>query len=119
MKNEIRMIIKPSHRPSAIDNGWGNGYILIPMEHELHNIHYDNIDIEAYCGLTFSEIITEDRIDSWKLSEDMLGMWAIGFDTAHYGDTKSNRSKDWVLIETYRLMMRVENGEYKIKKDLD
>ena len=35
------------------DFGWGNGYVLIPQGHPLHGKHYDEIDVDVHCGLTF------------------------------------------------------------------
>lgn len=68
--------------------GWGNGYVCLPDWHPLFNVHYDNIYVNVYGGLTFSEYDPQSK------------HWIIGFDTNH-----SSRKiiYDDVLKETLEL----------------
>jgi len=85
------------------DFGWGNGYALIPKENPLHGMHYDNINIPIHCGLTFSELVDEQMVDSWGLDNEDIGMWCVGFDTCHHADTLEKWPKEAVEKETERL----------------
>jgi hypothetical protein len=52
-----------------------NGYIEIPEFHPWYEAEYDNLtEIEVHGGITFSDYISGSN------------MWAIGFDTNHFGD---------------------------------
>ena len=44
-------------RRGITDFGWGNGYVLIPQDHQLHGKDYSDIDIYVHGGLTFSEYV--------------------------------------------------------------
>ncbi len=61
-------------------------------------------------GLTFSDLIDGEMIEEWyDLTEADKGMWIIGFDTVHYGDTLSNRPKKYVQKEADSLLAQVKN----------
>ena len=79
--------------------GWGNGYVLLPKEHPAFGIDYDCIHIDVHGGLTFSE--KSDQIT------DITEMWAVGFDTGHYGDNEENWTKEDVIVETLRLLKQL------------
>lgn len=104
----MKIITLPaSYLVHGIKHGWGNGYVLIPPGHPYHGVGYDDIPVEVHGGLTFSDIITQDLVDSeWadgKLDNADVGYWAVGFDTAHYGDNLRKWTKEAVLAETQRL----------------
>lgn len=90
---------------SGISVGWGNGYVAIPKGHPLYEMDYDSIhrktDIEIHGGLTFSEnsIIGQP--------EETKGMWIIGFDCAHLGDTPETCPQEFVEAEAQRLLEQV------------
>lgn len=108
MKVVIREI---TWMPSLVHCGWGNGYVLIPEGHELHGVDYNEIDVDVHGGLTFSELVTEEMAERWGIfSPEDIGMWCIGFDTAHYGDTKENWSKEAVQKEAEMLRVRISNN---------
>jgi hypothetical protein len=99
----------------AFDVGWGNGYVIVPKEHPIYKIHYDNINVDINGGLTFSRLV-EDLIKSnWKgfdnitIPEELKNGWIVGFDTAHYGDTLERWSKEAVEAETERLKEQLIN----------
>lgn len=87
-----------------LDWGWGNGYVLLPKEHKYYGVHYDNIPVDVHYGLTYSEEVTEGHLKGFDmLTPEDIGMWMIGFDTAHYGDNLEKWSKEAVIAETERL----------------
>jgi hypothetical protein len=78
----------------SFDRGWGNGYVAIPEGHPWFGKDYDSIEqVEINGGLTFSDMIN--------------GMWVIGFDTAHYGDTMTRWPKEAVEQEANDLLLQV------------
>lgn len=77
----------------SFDWGWGNGYVAIPKGHPYYGRHYDDIDVRIHGGLTYGRM------------ED--GMWVIGFDTAHGGDTLERWSELDVKMEAARLWDQV------------
>ncbi len=68
-------------------HGWGNGYVGLPLWHPYYKMEYEFLPIDCHGGLTFGEL-DED--------EDL---WVIGFDTAHWGDNKTEWSKERVQKE--------------------
>lgn len=92
--------------PYKIDTGWGNGYVLLPVDNKYHGKDYDEInnDIDVHGGLTYSRLVTQAHIDHWdELKQEDLGMWIIGFDTGHYQDDSARWPKEEVIRETERL----------------
>lgn len=87
----------------SIDFGWGNGYVLIPQGHNLHGKHYNDIKVNIHFGLTFSALVDDDMIEDWNLDKEDKGMWCVGFDTMHFGDTLDKWPKEEVEKETERL----------------
>jgi hypothetical protein len=85
----------------GFDQGWGNGYVLLPKGHKYHGISYDEIDLDVHGGLTYSEHISKDFLKRSDLTDDEieqidLDSWCIGFDTAHYGDNEHNCPESYV-----------------------
>lgn len=108
MEQKIKTHIKEfGSKLSTISKGWGTGYVLIPEGHPLHGKHYDEIDLDVHGGLTYSDIITTESAKAFGLSDNELGMWMIGFDTAHYDDNEENCPMEYVQIEANRLMQQV------------
>ena len=87
-----------------------NGYVAIPKGHPLYGVHYDDINIKAHEGLTYSENYLRDIIKP----KDRL--WVLGFDTANSTDTVDTRSQAYVELETRALAKRIANKEYTIGK---
>jgi hypothetical protein len=94
------------------DFGWGNGYVLIPKNNPLHGKHYDEINVDVHGGLTFSELLDSEMIESWKLDKEDEGKWCVGFDTAHYGDNLSKWTKEKVQEEAEKLKKQLINYKY-------
>src|SRR5271156_5526990 len=65
------LVIEPDTEQEAWFGGFLCGYIKISENHPYFGIDYDEMDLDAHCGLTFGEIND--------------GHW-IGFDCAHAGD---------------------------------
>jgi len=84
--------------------GWGNGYVAIPKGNKFYGMPYNNIPVNVHGGLTFSELVDEDFMTQWELTDDYLGMWVVGFDTCHYGDNKEKWTKEKVQEETDDLL---------------
>ena len=108
---------------SAMDRGWGNGYVALPPGHTFYGMDYDKIHCECAInvngGLTFAS-----KVEKWpELPEGCEDWWVIGFDTAHFGDTISTWPKEAVEQEAERLKEQVDKPEYylgtKIKNFLD
>lgn len=107
MKN---FIIENTWLPrGSFDFGWGNGYVLIPKGHKLFGVDYNDIDVNVHGGLTYSQEITADHIERLGLEVEDIGMWCVGFDTAHYQDTLSEWSKEKVQEEANKLMNQLES----------
>jgi hypothetical protein len=90
----------------AMDYGWGNGYVLIPRDHCLWGVYYDDIPVEVHGGLTFNDLIEEEILENKNFSsitKEDIGSWMVGFDTCHSGDTLEKWSKEAVQAETDRL----------------
>jgi hypothetical protein len=85
------------------DFGWGNGYVLLHKEHPWHGLHYDDIPVDIHGGLTYSSEVTKDGLKRLGLEPEDEGMWMIGFDTCHLGDTLSKWTKERVQKEAERL----------------
>jgi hypothetical protein len=90
------------------DFGWGNGYVIIPEDHPMYGVHYDEIPVDVHGGLTFSESVKDMDIENWPQIEGIKGGWVVGFDTCHYGDTESRWTKERVQKETDRLGKQLE-----------
>ena len=82
------------------EKGWGNGYVRIPEGHPYYEKTYDDIDVRVHGGLTFGDhIFGRDKYFS-------DGYW-VGFDTAHYGDTKESWPMERVFQETIHLFKEI------------
>lgn len=96
-------------RKSDIDfceTGWGNGYVLLPPDHEYFGKSYDEINnhVDVHYGLTYGGLVNDKMIDFWQeLTKEDEGMWCIGFDTAHYEDTLLTWPKEAVEKEAEQL----------------
>jgi hypothetical protein len=92
-------IVKSEPNP-YLEKGWGNGYVRIPEGHPYYEKTYDDIPVSVHGGLTFSNHVFEDG----EYFSD--GYW-VGFDTAHYGDTKERWPMDKVMEETIYLFKEI------------
>jgi hypothetical protein len=90
-------------RTPMLDIGWGNGYVLLPQDHPWFGKHYDSISCDVHGGITLADPVTPSDIDKHGLSPHHLGMWCIGFDTCHGGDSLDKWPKSKVIEETYNL----------------
>ena len=84
----------------GLDFGWGNGYVRLPSNHPWFDKDYDDIKVSVNGGLTFGKHIYS-------------GMYAIGFDTAHYMDTLAKWPKEAVVAETRRLKQQAVLAYFK------
>jgi hypothetical protein len=93
MKEYMKLI--PNTWLGTYDCGWGNGYVILPINHPFHGAPYDVINnfVSVHGGLTYS-----------NRADDGHAGWCVGFDTAHLADTKERWPREAVLAETERLM---------------
>jgi len=86
-----------------VDTGWGNGYVVIPKDHKLAGVDYDDIDVDIHGGLTFATIAKDIR--NWKELPDDCddNDWVVGFDCAHFNDNLITCSKSYVESEVESL----------------
>jgi hypothetical protein len=97
-------------REMGLDFGWGNGYVILPAGHIFHGNTMGIADCSVHGGLTYSEIITREMIDSPKWPQLMLedeGSWIIGFDTFHNGDSLEQVSREYVERELLSLVAQI------------
>ena len=95
------------------DRGWGNGYVVLNKKNPLHGKQYDEIDLDVNGGLTFSSSISD--IQEWPESKGYdMDSWVLGFDTANFGDTLANFSKNAVIAETKKLLATCQEMEETI-----
>jgi len=105
MKNqELIAFTVETHMPGI--GGWGNGYVAIPEGHSCFGMDYDAIhdkyEIDVNGGLTFARYKHGKR-------PDITGMWIVGFDTLHYGDTMERWPDEAsVMREAIRLKEQLE-----------
>lgn len=102
--------------------GWGNGYVLIPPEHPLFGLGYDHPAIYAlsvHGGITYAECLTVSHflITKGYVSENYLGYWVLGFDTAHYGDYLGNWTKEAVEKETAKLEAQLKSYQVSLSNE--
>ena len=112
IENHLRRLMRETYS----DFGWGNGYVLLPHNHPLYDVHYDDISVNVHGGLTFSERFDSENFLEWIKDLDFHGdvtlenyqkfegYWMIGFDTAHYGDDLISCSEHYVVNETEDLL---------------
>lgn len=93
---------------SLMDFGWGNGYVIIPKEHRLHGLDYDDIDVDIHGGLTFSKLVDEKMTSKFNLEPSDIGSWCIGFDTCHYEDSLLEWTKERVEEEVEKLRLQID-----------
>lgn len=89
-----------------IDTWWGNWYVVIPRWHKLYWVHYNDIDVDVHWWLTFSDFAKNLTTLPIDCNDDD---WIIGFDTAHWLDTRAYRTRDHVMEETKKLKEQIEN----------
>lgn len=97
----------------GITHGWGSGYVAVPKGHPMFEMSDDeihnNFEIQIHGGLTFASLIKDkDR----RFPADFVGMWVIGFDCNHYGDSPTTCPKEYVEAEALRLMEQVKRCEF-------
>ena len=97
----------------GLTRGWGNGYVLLPKSHKYFNVDYAHINVDVHGGLTYSELVTEEMQKLWKLPKKTIGMWCVGFDTAHYGDSLKKWPKERVRTETFNLKKQLKKCKVK------
>lgn len=107
MKTELIAFALQSPLPGM--GGWGNGYVAIPEGHPCFGMEYDSIDVSVHCGLTFSG---KDKLKGQP--EETKGMWVVGFDTLHAGDSmEAWPDKESVMNEANDLKEQLINYQPK------
>lgn len=108
---KFKAFIIENDQLSLYGGGYGNGYVLLPKEHDLWGSYYDSEEIQnldVHGGITFSEKVTEGLLINKRfgpyLDEKDLDKWIIGFDTKHFEDTIEIWSKEMVEKEIIKLI---------------
>ena len=102
MKKLISFVLPITWLPT-IKTGWGHAYVAIPKGHPLFGKNYDDINVSVHGGITFAD----ESIDGQPKKTE--GMWIVGFDCCHSGDTPSTCPKEYVEAEAERLREQLEN----------
>ena len=85
--------------------GYGNGYVALPKQHRYFGADYDDIPVKIHGGLTFAAENIQGQ------PEDTKGMWIVGFDTLHYGDTPARwPDESSVMAEANVLKQQLEKA---------
>ena len=102
MKYEIPddlKLLPPKYLDMFNNYGYGNGYIVIPQD----KVKYVDIDkIGVHGGITYQATLKEFGLELGTSGDDLV----IGFDTAHFNDSDSNRN--FVVNETMRMLLQVQ-----------
>lgn len=116
METNLIAFVLPTHLPGM--GGWGNGYVAISKGHPCYEMDYDSIhskyrSVDCHGGLTFA------AHDIRNQPEETKGMWIVGFDTLHYGDTISRWPDEaTVMAEANKLKMQLQKiGQRSHAKD--
>lgn len=73
------------------DGGALCGYVGVFSDHPDFGRHYDTIDVEVHCGLTFGDFCAESADESRYIchkSSDAREVWWLGFDCSHCYDVR-------------------------------
>ena len=81
-------------------HGYANGYIGVPPGHPWFNVEYDSIAVDIHGGLTYSE----KNLPHY----DPDGLWWLGFDTAHSGDTLESCPKSYCEAQLASLLKQAQ-----------
>jgi hypothetical protein len=76
------------------------GYVAVPPGHPAHGKHYDNVDVDAHGGLTFSGAC-EGQICHVPKPGEPDDVWWLGFDCAHGGDVVPGLAAHWHFLSDY------------------
>ena len=112
----------------AFDFGWGNGYVLLPLNHPLYGVDYNVLNVNVHGGLTFGEKFEANNFPLWvrdsEIDGDVTmencqqfdGYWMFGFDTSHYGDTLITCPKNYVMRDTKELLEQLLDDDIENMK---
>jgi hypothetical protein len=106
----MKKIIREITWLNFCDHGYGCGYVTLPKTHPCYGKHYDDIDVQVHGGLTYGRKVTQKDIDSntWpELTQEDLGKWMVGFNTAHLGDNSIDQDENYVIQETESLYQQL------------
>lgn len=62
------------------------GYVGVPEYHSAYREDYDQVDVQAHGGLTFSDHCQKEDKKFGVCHAGPDKVWWLGFDTAHWGD---------------------------------
>ena len=99
-KDEIKIRIRTAYDtpfrargPHCPHCDWGTGYIGVPGEHPWYEKDYEELDVDIFYDLTFS-----DFSKKWG-----GGLWWLGFGTIHVGCSPLKHDEQFVRNETEKL----------------
>lgn len=107
------------------------GYVGVSKGHPCYGIEYDNVDVDVWWGLTFSdkcqEVQNECEGICHKAPNGEDDVWWLGFDCAHSGDASPmdyvyERERGYPFIisgeDSYKTLEFVENQCTKLAAQL-
>lgn len=85
------------------------GYVGIPSTHEDHNKSYEDIDVCAHGGLTYSG----DSRSYPTISTEEENLWWVGFDCAHIDDIESigGQTLEYCIKECESIANQLKEGK--------
>ena len=127
---KIIKLIRPITWLSGHDHGYANGYIALPKDHPWYEVDYEDIPVKVHGGLTFSEMMTRDdlntgylgsfeKVDEQFTQDDLIGKRVIGFDTYHPEDNQDNCDEEYVLSEIDKLFNQAIDAYYEALENED
>ena len=95
-------LIENTWLPPGNDRGWGNGYVFLDSTHPFYGRPYEEIEVVAPGGITYSE--WSDNVGGISSGLEKGKWWVLGFDTAH-SYNNSSHNKQWVYEATLDLLI--------------
>lgn len=86
--------------------GWGNGYVVVPLDHPFASYtEYPHDMLHIHGGITFDCRVKDNN---WQeVKDDHPNDLIIGFDTGHYMDTPERWPREEVVRETLELRKQI------------
>lgn len=100
----FRSYIVENSKTIRVIQGWGRGYVVIPEGNVLHGLETIDLDIDVHGGVTWSASARNtSNTPEWVKDTD----WIIGFDTSHGGNNPKYHDREYVELQTNKLMIEL------------
>lgn len=98
----LTFLIECTWLEGVTHHGWGCGYIAVPSSHPWFNKTDTELEITIHGGVTWAA----SHLPQYQPN----GLWYIGFDTMHGGDTKENCPKSYCEEQVLSLKQQAINA---------